>query len=164
MFQFADSLMTDCTLQIAEIEQLHRATHNILYLELVWLQFSFSCFGSKSWHIGADGSQSFSVGIKNYGRYQTIGCAHCYTYIHHMIPARIKIKQNRWAQKCGQCDSVYKHRRVEKVSVLWVPSTGTIMQLHFKRQICDNMLQYYYNLTTMLCFFCAPSLVGLFFL
>ena len=64
-----------------------------LYLELVWLQFAFSRFGSESRHIGADGSQSFGVGVEDYGCDEAVGCAHCYTHVHHMIPGKVKRSQ-----------------------------------------------------------------------
>lgn len=74
---------------------IHPQSHdgNVLYLELMRLQFALSRFGSKSRHIGADGNQSFGVGIKNYGCDQTTGCAHCYTHVHHMVPGKIKTYQ-----------------------------------------------------------------------
>lgn len=64
------------------------------YLELVRLQFAVSRFGSESRHIGADGSQSFGVGVKHDGRDEAVGCAHCYTQVHHMIPAKIRLNKS----------------------------------------------------------------------
>ena len=76
----------------------------VLYLELVWLQFAFSRFGSKGRNIGADGGQSFGVGIKHDGCDQTVGCAHCYTDVHHMVPGDKKINRYKLWNKFGQCD------------------------------------------------------------
>lgn len=58
------------------------------YLELMWLQFAISGFGSQGRYIGADGCQSFGVGVKHYGRDQAVGCTHCYTHVHHMISGK----------------------------------------------------------------------------
>lgn len=57
-----------------------------LHLELVWLQFALSGFGGEGWHVVADGGQSFGVGVEHDGRDQAVGCAHCHTHVHHMIP------------------------------------------------------------------------------
>lgn len=57
-----------------------------LYLELVRLQFAFSCFGGQSWDIRADGWESFGVGIKHDRRNEAIGCTNGYAHVDHMVP------------------------------------------------------------------------------
>lgn len=61
----------------------------MLYLELMRLQFAISCFGSESRDVGADGGESFDVGVEDYGRDEAAGCAHSYTQVHHVIPGHI---------------------------------------------------------------------------
>lgn len=75
----------------------------MMYLELMWLQFAISGFGSQGGYIGADGCQSFGVGVKYYGRDQAVGCTHCYAHVHHMISEKKKKKVST-AQRSRQED------------------------------------------------------------
>lgn len=56
------------------------------HLELVRLQFAFSGSGGERRHVAADGGQSFGVSVEHDGCDQAVGCAHCHTHVHHMVP------------------------------------------------------------------------------
>ena len=79
-------LLTPIVLLSPSVPHVPKGSAHVLHLELVWLQFSFSRFGGERWHIGADGHKSFGVCVKHDGRDKAVGCAHCYTYIHYMVP------------------------------------------------------------------------------
>ncbi|KAF3840839.1 hypothetical protein F7725_006702 [Dissostichus mawsoni] len=47
--------------------------------------FSVPGFGSERRHVGADANEPFGVSVEHDGRDETVGCAHCYTHVHHMV-------------------------------------------------------------------------------
>lgn len=143
----------------------------VSYLELMWLQFAVSCFGSECRHVGADGCQSFGVGVKHYGRDETVGCAHCYAQVHHMIPGKIQTSQY-WRQHkhlvnvisnrhnsaaplletyLTKCSQYYSNPTIVQVSVLW---PGVICKLKISRSTNQEnifLCTVYWNQTTFTC-------------
>ncbi len=108
-------------------------------LELVRLQFALSRFGGERRHIGADGSQSFDVGVKHDGRDEAAGCAHRYTQVHHMIPGKNWNKSILMtAQKFGQRDFCFQtEKRWKNVCALsalcWHNSAATPLETNIQR-------------------------------
>lgn len=110
-----------CCIRWLTLTRTTEPSDDALYLKLVRLQLAFSCFGSEGRYIGADGNESFGVSIEHYGCDQSIGCTHCHTHIHHMIPAkrRKEVNADVSREKC----------------VLRMTSSGLMGQLHCQKKL-----------------------------
>lgn len=95
-----------CSYSLVDTNHSTEPSDDVLYLEFVRLQLAFSCFGSEGRYIGANGDQSFGVSVKHYGCDQAVGCTHCHTDIHHMIPAKRRKVNTAGKNVCFECPLV----------------------------------------------------------
>jgi len=66
----------------------------------VRLQFSSPRFGGERRHVGADGGQSFDVGVEDDGRDEAVGRAHRDAQVHHVVPGD-SLSQRRGRRDVG---------------------------------------------------------------